>query len=93
MFNLLAGHHRVIEWTYYLLANTPQSKEHRGEYADPARQRYAKHQHHFALSIMLQRQHEEVDLIDIVVDIGLIRGKSPLISRVFISSQFACRRP
>ena len=28
VFNLLAGHHQLIEGTYHLLANPPQSKEH-----------------------------------------------------------------
>ncbi len=31
-----------------------------------------KYQHDFTLGIMLQRQHEEIDLIDVVVDIGLV---------------------
>ena len=72
MFNLLTGHHQFIQRTHHLLANAPQGKEDEGEYAYSARQRDAKYQHHFAFGIMLQRQHEEIDLIDVVVDIGLV---------------------
>ncbi|VEB87265.1 Uncharacterised protein [Citrobacter koseri] len=63
MFNVLAGGDQLVKRLDYLLANAPQGEKDQREDPDAARQRYADHQHHLALGIVLQRQNEEIDLI------------------------------